>query len=213
MNKKLCLRVLYVIVGFTILSTGLAFKRYAALGLDPYATLITGITRQLQIPFGVVLFMVGFTLVIVVFFSDRSKIGFGTLYGLAAIGFTSDAVLWFINTIPVFQQFSIQLRIASFAVGLPVLLFGAAICIETKMGLTPYDAVGVIFSEKIKRPHWFRWIRMSTDALCVVVGVLFQSDIGAGTLVAVLVAGPLIAFYRKTLSKTKPFQIIRNEAH
>ena len=209
MNKKVWLRVLYVIVGFTILAIGLAFLRYAALGLDPYGTLIIGLTRQFDAPFGTVLLLVNLSMLVVVFFLDRRRIGFGTLYAMVVVGYTSDAVLWLISAIPVFEQFSIGIRIVSFALGLPVLLFGVAICIEANMGFTPYDMLGVIIAEKIKRPHWFRWIRICTDALCVASGALLRSDIGAGTLLAVLLAGPLIAFFRKVLVKTKPFQIIQ----
>jgi uncharacterized membrane protein YczE len=144
-----------------------------------------------------------------VFIFDRSKIGFGTLYNMITIGYTSDILLWFIKKIPLFEKFPIQIRIISLILGLPVLYFGAAIYIETNMGLAPADAVAIIIAEKIKKENWFRWIRMGTDALCVLGGILTQSDVGIGTLLAVLCAGPLIAFYRKLLIKLKIFKIIK----
>jgi len=69
------------------------------------------------------------------------------------------------------------------------------------MGLSPYDAVGIIIAEKIKRQNWFKWIRIGTDALCVIGGIITKSDVGVGTLVSVLLGGPLIALFRKLIKK------------
>ena len=68
-------------------------------------------------------------------------------------------------------------------------------------GLSPYDAVGIIIAEKINRQHWFKWIRIGTDALCVMGGIITKSNVGIGTLVSVLLGGPLIALFRKLLIK------------
>jgi len=210
MNKKMWYRILYVVIGLTIVSIGLAFVRYAVLGVDPFITLVTGITRQIGLSFGTTHLLVFLVMLIAVVIFDRGKIGFGTVYAMVVVGYSSDAVLWLIQMIPVFEQFSIQTRVASFVLGLAVLYFGVAIYIETNMGVSPYDAIGLIFVEKIKRPHWFRWARICTDALCVIGGALLQSDIGIGTVLTVLIAGPLIAFFRKMLARTKLFEIIQD---
>jgi uncharacterized membrane protein YczE len=204
-NKKLFCRILYVIIGNTIISVGLTFMRYSSLGLDPITCLNTGITKQIGISFGTWLLIINIIMLIGVFIFDRSKIGFGTLYNMIAIGYTSDFLLWFIKKIPLFESFSIQIRIVTFVIGLPVLYFGAAVYIETNMGTAPYDAIAIIIAEKIKKQNWFRWIRIGTDTLCVIGGILTQSDVGIGTLLTVLFAGPLIASFRKL----KIFQIIR----
>jgi len=77
------------------------------------------------------------------------------------------------------------------------------------MGLAPYDAVGIIISEKINRQNWFRWIRIGTDALCVIGGIITKSDVGIGTLISVLLGGPLIALFRKLIMKINIFKIIQ----
>jgi uncharacterized membrane protein YczE len=94
--------------------------------------------------------------------------------------------------------------------GMPILYFGAAVYIETNMGMAPYDAIAIIIAEKIKKQNWFRWIRIGTDALCVCGGILTQSDIGIGTLLTVLFAGPLIALFRKSIIKLKLWEILFN---
>jgi len=103
--------------------------------------------------------------------------------------------------IPFLEIYSLKIRVVAFSFGLISYYFGVAIYIETNMGLSPYDAVGIIIAEKIKMQNWFKWIRIGTDALCVFGGITTQSDVGVGTLVSVLLGGPLIALFRKFLMK------------
>jgi uncharacterized membrane protein YczE len=208
-KRKLIYRIIIAIIGITILSSGLSLMRYAILGVDPITCLNIGIAKQLGISFGTWLLIMCFILLIGVFIFDRSKIGFGTVYIMVAAGYTSDFVLSLINKIQFLEIFSIEIRIVAFSLGLLIVFFGSAIYIETNMGLSPYDAVAIIISEKINRQNWFRWIRIGTDALCVAGGVLTQSDVGIGTLISVLIGGPLIALFRKLLMNINIFKYIQ----
>jgi len=199
-RRKLIYRIIFAIIGITILAMGLSFMRYAILGVDPITCLNIGIARQVNLSFGTWQLIMCFILLIGVFIFDRGKIGFGTIYILLASGYTSDFFLWLITKIPLLEAFSLGIRIIAFTLGLNIVYFGSAVYIETNMGLSPYDAVAIIISEKIKRQNWFRWIRIGTDALCVIGGILTRSDVGIGTLVSVLLGGPLIAFYRKLIT-------------
>jgi uncharacterized membrane protein YczE len=205
-NKIIFSRIICVIAGVTIISIGLTFMRYAAFGVDPVTCLNLGIAKKLGMSFGTWQLIMSIILLIGVFLSDRGKIGFGTLYNMVVIGYTSDIFLWFIGKAPLFEAFFLQVRIVSFVLGFFVLYFGAAIYIEANMGISPYDAVAIIIAEKIRKQNLFRWIRIGTDALCVIGGILAQSNVGIGTLLTVLFAGPLIALYRKLLIELKIFK-------
>jgi uncharacterized membrane protein YczE len=74
---------------------------------------------------------------------------------MVAAGYTSDFVLGLINKIQFLEVFSLEIRIIAFSLGLLIVFFGSAIYIETNMGLSPYDAVAIIISEKINRQNWF----------------------------------------------------------
>ena len=198
-KRKLIYRVIFAIVGITILAMGVSFMRYAVFGVDPITCLNIGIAKQIGISFGTWQLIMCFILLIGVFIFDRSKIGFGTVYIMVAAGYTSDFFLWLITRIQFLEIFSLEIRIVAFSIGLVFYYFGAAVYIETNMGLSPYDAVGIIIAEKIKRQNWFKWIRIGTDALCVIGGIITKSNVGIGTLVSVLLGGPLIALFRKLL--------------
>jgi len=208
-KKKLVYRIIFAIIGISILAIGVSFMRYAVFGVDPVSCFNIGIAKQLGISFGTWQLIFCFILLIGVFIFDRSKIGFGTVYIMIAAGYTSDLFLWLFQNIDFPENLSFEIRIIAFTLGLVFYYLGAAVYIETNMGLAPYDAVGIIISEKIKRPNWFRWIRIGTDALCVIGGLITQSDAGIGTLLAVLLGGPLIAFFRKIIMKLKIFKLIQ----
>jgi uncharacterized membrane protein YczE len=216
-KKRTLYRVLYAIIGITIISIGLAFMRYANLGIDPLSCLNTGVSKQLGISFGTWQLILFVIILIGVFFFDRSKIGFGTFYNMITVGYASDILLYLIKRVPLFEASSLHIRIASFVFGIPVLYFGAALYIETNTGTAPYDSLAIIIAEKLKNQAWFRWIRIATDALCVCGGILAQngrltqSGIGIGTILTVLFAGPLIAFFRKPIRKSKSFKLLEVE--
>jgi uncharacterized membrane protein YczE len=208
-KQKLIYRIILAMTGITVLSSGLSFLRYAVLGVDPITCLNIGVAKQLEISFGTWVLIMCFILLIGIFIFDKSKIGFGTIYLMVTSGYTSDFVLSLINKIKFMEIFSLEIRIIAFSLGMLMVFLGAAIYIETNMGLSPYDAVAIIISEKTNRQNWFTWIRIGTDALCVIGGVLTKSDVGIGTLIAVLTGGPLIAFFRKLLMRIYIFKYIK----
>ena len=202
-------RIIIAIIGISLLAIGVSFMRYAVFGVDPVSCLNIGVANKFGITFGTWQLIFCFILLIGVFIFDKSKIGFGTVYIMLAAGYTSDFFLWLFQNINFPEDFSLIIRIIAFILGLVFYYLGAAVYIQTNMGLAPYDAVGIIISEKIKRPNWFRWIRIGTDALCVIGGVITQSDAGIGTLICVLLGGPLIALFIKLIMKIKIFKLIQ----
>ena len=51
-NIKLIYRIIFAIVGITILAMGVSFMRYAVFGVDPITCLNIGIAQQIGISFG-----------------------------------------------------------------------------------------------------------------------------------------------------------------
>jgi len=196
-KRKLIYRVIFAVIGITILALGVSFMRRAEFGVDPVTCFNIGMAKQLGISFGTWQLLWCFILLIVVFIFDKSKINFGTVYIMVAMGYTSDFFLWLIEKIPSPETLPLELKIVAFLTGLIISCIGLAVYIETNMGLAPYDAVAIIIVEKTKKLNWFRWIRIVTDALCVIGGIITKSDVGIGTLLTVVTGGPLIAFFRK----------------
>jgi uncharacterized membrane protein YczE len=200
-NKILKQKIAFVIAGVTVMSFGISLMRFAVLGIDPISCMNTGVARKIGMSFGNWQLIMNAIMLVGVFFSDRRKIGFGTVYNMAATGYTSDAFLWLLNLAPFESAVPFPARAAALVFGILILYFGAAFYIEANMGVSPYDALAIIFAEKIGKPHWFRWARIGTDILCVGGGFLTKSDVGLGTLITACFAGPLLAFFRNIAAK------------
>ena len=85
-------------------------------------------------------------------------------------------------------------RIVSMLAGCVILALGMSIVINSNAGTGPNDLVAVILSDKIERVE-FRWIRVCCDLFFVALGFLLGGTVGAGTIAAAFLTGPLVQFW------------------
>ena len=86
------------------------------------------------------------------------------------------------------------IRVASMLIGCVILAAGMSIVINSNAGTGPNDLVAVILSDKIEKVE-FRWVRVGCDLFFVVLGFFLGGTVGAGTIVAVCLTGPLVQFW------------------
>ncbi|QQO09545.1 YczE/YyaS/YitT family protein [Breznakiella homolactica] len=202
--KPYLIRGALCVLGVAIISIGISFLRFAELGTDPYSGMNIGLARAVGISFGTWQIIFNAILLVVVFFADRSKIGFGTLVSMVIVGYISDFGLFIIQSI--LPPENIYIRVTGMLLGILLICVGATIYIETNLGTSPYDALALVAAEKLHRESLFRWFRIFTDAVCVLVAWLFGSTVGIGTLLTALCTGPLISFFRTLLRRILPKQ-------
>jgi len=78
------------------------------------------------------------------------------------------------------------------------LCFGSSLYFIADMGVSTYDAVALIMSEKkIAR---FQYCRIGTDIICTAVGFSLGAIVGVGTVFTAFFMGPIIAFFNKKIS-------------
>ena len=83
--------------------------------------------------------------------------------------------------------------------GLVILSFGSSLYFVSNMGVSTYDSVALILSEKTKGP--FAPIRIGCDLFCSVTGWLLGAVLGIGTVMSAFCMGPLISFFNRTISE------------
>ena len=97
------------------------------------------------------------------------------------------------------ESAGMPVRVVSMVAGCVILSAGMSVVINSNAGTGPNDLVAVILSDKIERVQ-FRWVRVGCDLFFVVLGFILGGTVGAGTIVAVFLTGPLVQFW---LPKTK----------
>lgn len=148
-------------------------------------------------------------LVITVLFGIE-MIGFGTLANMVFIGYTIDLCRWIWKNIgfnTVLAEGPFALRVGVFVLSLVLFAVVAAIYINAKMGVAPYDAVSNILSKAIPVVPFFI-LRIIYDLTAVMIGVFagkmnpngIQGSI-IGSIIMSFLIGPVITLVAKPLNK------------
>ena len=152
------------------------FKR-AAFGVDPFQTLMNGLSMVIPVNFGLLYVIVNICLLMFSVCNDRKKIGIGTFINLFLLGYVIDFSEKTLRML--IPEAGLSARIVLLLIGIVVMclsssfFFTAALCVST------YDAISLIVSEKWK-PAPFKYCRIASDLVCVVIGsVLFFAAKGS----------------------------------
>ena len=91
------------------------------------------------------------------------------------------------------------IRIVSMLAGCIILAAGMSIVINSQAGTGPNDLIAIILSDKLPRVE-FRWVRIGCDLFFVLLGFILGGTVGAGTLTAACLTGPIVQWW---LPRTK----------
>ena len=217
LSKYLCreyyLKAILCVTGVCIIGIGVGFMRYANFGIDPYMCFMNGlhlaIFKKLGLTFGATFAISSLSLIVIVLIFDRSKIGLGTVAAIVLTGYVSDLGVFLCNLIVIEGMALFILRICLMVFGIVFVAIGSGMYFNTHVGVSPYDGIGLIISEKIGNQNVYRWIRIGTDLICVSIGFLLGNIPGVGTVIMAFFTGPLFAFFRnKILVWGKSLKII-----
>ena len=195
-------RVLLALAGMALAGVSLGFFKRAMFGVDPYQCFVNGLANVIPIRFGTLYMLVNAVQLAVVFFLDRHYIGISTFINLFLLGYMaefSEAAL-----LRIFGEPSMALRVAFLLVGVVVTCIAAALYYTADLGVSTYDAIPLHIADGkpkvLGRVLPFRAVRIISDLICVGVGLALGAPVGLGTVITALFMGPLITFFRRTLS-------------
>ena len=196
-------RVALAIAGMALAGVSLGFFKRALFGVDPYQCFANGLANVIPIRFGTLYMLINLVQLAVVFFLDRHYIGISTFINLFLLGYMaefSEAALlrWFGET-------GLATRILFLAIGVVVTCLAAALYYTADLGVSTYDAIPLHIADckprVLGRVLPFRAVRILSDLICTGIGVALGAPVGVGTVITALFMGPLISFFRKTVSE------------
>lgn len=196
-------RVALAVLGMALAGVSLGFFKRALFGVDPYQCLVNGLANVIPIRFGTLYMLVNLLQLILVFFLDKHYIGISTFINLFLLGYMaefSEAALlnWFGET-------GLAVRVLFLVVGVVVTCLAAALYYTADLGVSTYDAIPLHISDLKPRLFGrvlpFRAVRILSDLVCTGVGVALGAPAGIGTVITALFMGPLITFFRRTVSE------------
>ncbi len=202
-------RILMSLFGVLICAVSVGIFKLAALGVDPFQSLMSGLDALIPIPFGTLYVLVNLALLIFSLVFDRRNIGIATFINLFLLGYITQWTLQALQLL--FPAPSLLLRVIFLIIGIVVLCFGSALYMTADLGVSTYDAVAIVLSRKWKLGK-FQYCRIAADLACVLLGTAIfllaggslrevPTIAGIGTIITAFFMGPLIACFNRTVAE------------
>ena len=136
-------------------------------------------------------------LFVVMCFSLRHRIGWGTLFNAFLVGYV---VEFFSNLFEkLYQPSGLAAQIVVCMLALLITCLGCSLYLNADMGASPYDATALALAHHT--PVKFFLCRMATDGLCAVACWQLGGILGLGTILAAVCMGPFISMFDKLVSE------------
>ncbi|MDO5128261.1 MAG: hypothetical protein Q4D54_11065 [Eubacteriales bacterium] len=202
-------RILMSLFGVIICAISVGIFKIAALGVDPFQSLMSGLDALIPISFGTLYVIVNVILLLFTLFTDRHYIGIATFINLFLLGYITQFTYEMLQKI--FVNPNMPIRIACLVVGIVIICIGSALYMTADLGVSTYDSVALILANKWNLGQ-FRFIRIGTDLVCVIAGaVIFlisggnikdiPTIVGIGTIITAFFMGPLIEFFNAKMAR------------
>ena len=202
-------RIFMSLAGVFICAVSVGVFKIAALGVDPFQSLMSGLDNWIPIPFGTLYVLVNLVLLGFSLIADRRNIGIATFINLFLLGYITQFTyellqLWL-------PAPSLPVRVLCLLIGIVVICFGSSLYMTANLGVSTYDAVAIVFSGKWRLGQ-FQYVRICCDLICVLLGVgIFllsggtfaqvPAIAGIGTVITAFFMGPLIQFFNNHAAK------------
>lgn len=204
-----CRRVAMSLIGVVITAISVAILKFSALGVDSFQTFMAGADFLIPISFGTLYVIVNAVLLIFALVFDRHYIGISTFINLFLLGYIVEFTLNLLTSL--FPTASLPFRGVMFVAGFVFLCLGCSLYITADLGVSTYDAIALICSNKWKLCK-FKYMRICTDLICLFTGTAMfllsghsirqiGSLMGIGTVLTAFCMGPLIDFFDRKVSK------------
>jgi len=196
-------RILMSLAGVFICAVSVGIFKIAAFGVDPFQSLMSGLDSLIPIPFGTLYVLVNLVLLIFSLMADRRNIGIATFINLFLLGYITQFSYDLLQIL--LPDPSLVVRSLCLIAGIVIICFGSSLYMTANLGVSTYDAVAIVLSGKWKLGK-FKYIRICTDLVCVLLGVGFfllsggkliqvPAIAGIGTVITAFFMGPLIQFF------------------
>ena len=202
-------RIFMSLAGVIICAISVGVFKLAALGVDPFQSLMSGLDALIPIEFGTLYVIVNAVLLLFSIIADRHNIGIATFINLFLLGYITQFTYDLLQRL--IPSPSMSVRVICLIIGIVVICFGSSLYMTADLGVSTYDAVAIVMSGKWK---WgkFKYIRICTDLVCVAAGcILFVAAgnpigkiptiAGIGTIITAFFMGPLIDLFNKKIAR------------
>lgn len=199
-----------LLLGLLLFALGVTMTVQAELGLAPWDVLHSAVSQLTGLGFGTasVITSVG---VLLLAMALGTRPGVGTVLNTLLIGAVIEALLR-IGFAGSADQWPWVARLLLLVGGLAVIGVGSALYIGAHLGSGPRDSLMIAVHRRLRAPIFLA--RMLTEGTAFALGWLLGGAVGIGTVVSVLLIGPMVQLGFRLLRQTplRPEQKIQRTA-
>jgi uncharacterized protein len=189
-------RIIMTVFGVLVAGFSVGMFNFSAFGVDPFQVFAQGTWSHTPLGYGTFYSILNLIMLIFIFFIDRRKIGLGTFINIFLLGYVVQFSSWLFETwIP---DPTLGLRAVFLIVAIIIMCFGSSLYFIGDLGVSTYDAVALILSEK--KVARFQYCRIGSDFICTITGYFLGATVGIGTLITAFFMGPIIAVFNNKVS-------------
>ncbi len=194
-------RILGMLVSVFFMGATLSVLIRVQLGTDPCSCMNLGFSRVSGISFGTCQLTFNLILALVVLFTNRRMIGLGTLGNMVLVGYVSDFFTWIWDQcLPPVTSWGLPMRVGVMIPVLFLFVAAAAAYMTANLGMAPYDCIPFLVVNRWRKLPFFA-VRVTWDALAVLIGFLLGSTVGVVTVLIALAIGPIVPWFGRFFAR------------
>lgn len=193
-RKKIQLYIKKFVVfmlGLFLIQVGVAIMLQLNIGSDPFTVFTQGLAKRLHITAGSANRIITLVLGILLLFIDRTYIKIGTLISIFCAGIMMDFMYSMFEGLNL-ESYPLLVKSFIFLIALIPIAMGIPLIKLPGLGVAPNDSVYFVLEDHLKKPY--SRVRMASDAVYLVVGILLGGVIGVGTILCLACLGPMAGY-------------------
>lgn len=191
-------RIIMAFTGVILCGFCVGILQKANLGVDPFTCFVTGIANSFNSTYSTFYLLLTGGLLLLVLIVRKHYIGIATVINLLFTGIAADIIHHCLNQLLPHPSLMVRLLLLSLAIICTCL--AAALYFTADLGVSAYDALALIAAYKYHLLP-FKYCRIITDSICVLVGFYFNVTLGIGTIITALFMGPLTQWFRTKVAE------------
>lgn len=193
------------LTGVLACSFSVGMFNLAAFGVDPFQCLTQGshLIFKSYLQYGPYYLGLSFVMLVGIWIWDKRYIGIATFINMFFTGYIIEYSYQILDS--TFPDIDIFGRVMMLISALVIMCFGSSLYYTAGLGVSVYDAISLklatmnisVFNKVLR----FKWIRVFSDLVCVVIGTLLGKMPGFGTIATAFFMGPLISFFNHSFAE------------
>jgi uncharacterized membrane protein YczE len=197
-------RLVMTTAGVALSGIAVGFFQASVFGVDPFQCFAQGLWNLFPgLGYGLFYALLNLVLLAVDFVLNRHYIGIATFINLFLVGYIvtfSKACIDAVVPLP-----NLPVRVLLLAIGVVIGCVAASLYYTSDLGVSTYDAIALTMGERklIVGGHVipFKYCRIATDIICVLIGFVCGAVVGVGTLISAFFTGPMVAFFNTHMAE------------